>query len=251
MKLIKPDKRPLSIALIGMPRSGSTITGSFFNSLDGGFVVGEPHSMIVADRPFGHDWPAYIDTDAGLFKLYPKGEVDPLRQIEVFALINGFDIYGFKEVCTVKTDPSQIVELYGDRLDAVFVLMREPRKVFRSMTKNTPEGSLPTSPLTFYEWYRSIFEFCDGDYPFPVHIIYYEQFIKNPERHINEVAGWEFEGSVSLRKFPGSGDLSARGSKVVRAKDIGIPYKGNLLDGMDKLYEEFLSARGVNGSTSG
>jgi hypothetical protein len=225
-----------------MPRSGSTIVASFFNSLDGAFIVGEPHSMVAAKRPFGHDWPAMIVTEDGIFKLFPKNDV--LEQIRQYGKVSGASIYGFKEVYTINSDPIEIIKYYKHRIDVVFVLFREPRKNYASALANKPDLSLPMSPLVFMKQLETLVDLCQPTLNTKIFPISYELLIKNPTGHIYDASGWEFDQNndfIKLKKFPGSGDAEGRGSRHIRPSNMRKPFEGDILRKADTMYGTVLA----------
>jgi hypothetical protein len=226
-----------------MARSGSTIIASFFNSLEGGFIVGEPHSAIFSERPFGHDWPIHFTNRHGDFILRQPDDtgVDILQQIQDYAADNGADIYGFKDVWTQNTNPLEIVSSYGERLDYAFLIIREPRAIYQSTLDKYRPGQIAPSPITFYTMYRNTLELCSSEQKSNIIPISYELFVKNPIGHVSDITGWEIEGEVELVQFPGVGDVKGRTSKSIdseyKRKKV---YEGPMLSGSDKLYVEFL-----------
>jgi hypothetical protein len=238
MKLLN-TKRPLSIAVIGMPRSGSTIISSLFNSLDGAFVVGEPHSMVNAPRPFGHDWPAIITTAHGTFNLYPRGDV--LEQIQTYGKKYGADIFGFKEVYTINSDPLEIIKHYGSRIDVTFVIFREPRKNYASILANKPDLSLPMSPLTYISQFKSLVDICNPTLNTKIFPISYELLTRNWVRHMYDAIGWSLAGKMELEKYPGTGDAEGRASKKIRTEIYRKPFDGNILRKADVAYNAVLA----------
>ena len=59
--------RPMSYFIVGLPRSGTTIVASLFNSLEDGFCLGEPHWFIESQREMGktHTDSEFIDMCGG------------------------------------------------------------------------------------------------------------------------------------------------------------------------------------------
>lgn len=229
--------RKIAVAIIGMPRSGTTIITSFLNSLDGAIVVGEPHRMAMREAPDGFRWPTIIDTRFNQFHIRP--EEDVLQQIERFAEFNYLNIYGFKEACMGVLDPIRLVLGYGSRIDIVIVTMRDPRKTYNSMFLLSPTGH----PPPIYDFSDTFVNLVSATFAYQkFRPVILDHFRADPIRAIELATGWKLGGELNLKKYAGGGDPSAATTKRIIGVDRRAQYGGHELDIADEAYQEILNS---------
>ena len=124
MRVETGKDRPVAVAIIGMPRSGSTIVTAFVNALDLSSIWGEPHRSKMTK---------VFKTRYGDTPLDPKQ--DRLEQMRKFAVAKGLRVYGFKEVWDMNLDvwPAEVASRYGNRLDHILLTIRDPLISYSSM----------------------------------------------------------------------------------------------------------------------
>jgi hypothetical protein len=234
MKLIKPRDR-IAIAIIGMPRSGTTIVTSFLNSLDEALIVGEPYRMLRVKRPMNRNLPNIFNSRYGELLFYP--DRDALLQIHAYAFKRSLKIFGFKETWTPDIDPIALVKLYGNWICATFVVIREPRRNYASMIENTPQGHVPVDVSEFNRAYTRLAESTSepGFYSVPL-----ASFMEDPVAAICKDTGWQISGKIELKQFVGSGDTSARSAKKIYKTDRRRPASGSLLGPSINAYQKIL-----------
>jgi hypothetical protein len=226
------------IAMIGMPRSGSTIMSSLINSVDGSFVVGEPHAMARAQRPPGMSHiPNILDTRYGAFRL--ETGTDVLGQLEAFGESAGARIIGFKECWVPVVEPLRLIKHYGDNLSHVLIAIREPRTNYMSIVEREHLGKM--SPEEFTEKYVKLIEYVllnnSVTYNKKAQPIVYELFIENPFEEVRRATGWIIEGDLELKMYAGGGDEKARTSTIVKDYNWREKYAGPELNRADRAYE--------------
>lgn len=225
---------PIGIAVIGMPRSGSTIVTSLLNSFNQAAVFGEPHRSY--DKPTVTEFP----TRYGPLMLEPRVEV--LGQIEKFAMRHRLEMFGFKEVLDPLNNvlPIEIVEGYGERLDYIFVTVRDPRRNYSSLVQLGHAKSLDMSPQAFTAEFR---RFAEGILSFhlpPIIPVVLEKLRMDPMGHIRQVTGWEAPGQYTMQQYSGGGDPHAMKATLVMKTDYRPRYEGNELDEADEYYNAIL-----------
>lgn len=223
---------PICVAVIGMPRSGSTIVTSLLNSFNGAAMFGEPH------RSYGKPSPTKFATRHGDLVLRPKEDV--LTQITRFALERNLDLFGFKEVfdSSMTIDPLNLVESYGDRVDLVFVTIRDPRRNYSSLVQLGHAKSLGLTPEKFVEEYkRFVIELALWKKYVPVIL---EKFRTGPLEQIRRVTGWEVPGQYKMKQYSGGGDPHAMVATLVNRNDYRPRYIGPELDEADEYYNRAL-----------
>lgn len=229
---------PIGVAVIGMPRSGSTIVTALLNSFNRAAVLGEPH------RSFGKPTVTEFTTRHGSLALKPQIEV--LGQIEGFAAEHGLNLFGFKEVLDPLNQvfPIELVEDYADRLDYVFVTIRNPRRNYSSLVQLGHARSLKMSPSDFVTDYGMFIDaVIDLIHPQIVPVIL-EKFRVDPLGHIGQVTGWPVSGTYQLKAYAGGGDPHAQVAATVERHDYRPPYAGAELDEADDYYNEALQLIG-------
>jgi len=232
------DRETLRIALIGMPRSGSTIITAAVNSIGRSLVLGEPHGLARAQRPPGMSHVANIlETEYGLFELKPNFNV--LEQIKAFAQNLLIPIYGFKECLVTRTvDPIRLVEGYGDELDMVLVTLRTPRKNYMSMLQMTNPAHIPVTAFKFATGYMELAEYTRKP---NVHAIFLDRFRHDPVGELRRATGLNIVGDLEFKKFAGGGDVTARVAKKVYMLDRRASWPGESLDDAVIVYDQIWS----------
>lgn len=212
------------IAIVGMPRSGSTIVASYINSIDDVAIVGEPYLQAKRFRPANHDWPTVVSTRYGTLEIPTTRP--PLDCIEEFGGDAGLKIVGFKECRTAAVDVVDLVHELLPRLDLVLVVLREPRKNFMSMRQLTPEGHIPLSVEEFNEWYISL---VDLTYlrTSKVQALNLAFFRIDPALELSDATAWDLEGDHVFKSYSGGGDTNARVAQAVSPVDQRVPYPGD------------------------
>ncbi len=200
------------IAIIGLPRSGSTIVCSFFNSLPRSTVSGE------------------------LFRVIRAQEEHRLEQMVISAEKNNLDIGGIKEVWdnNLKFDPIDFVRRYEDKFDLVFVIFRDPRKHWESISALGHKRSI--SIAEFIDKYLEFYDLLGGKY---VPIVL-QRFIANPESYVRKLTGWDIPEKVILQKYSGGGDPHAMVSKRIVKVDHRPDNKSKKLDRLSPVYKSLL-----------
>jgi hypothetical protein len=212
-----------TVAIIGMPRSGSTIVASYINSMPGVFIVGEPFLAANSPRPMGKLWPTIADTDYGEPLIIHQDRPVFPTIMEFVNKIGGINMVGFKECWTPWTDPITIVEDLG--IHTVLVTIREPPKNYMSMYERRPPDTPPFSVRKFNAEYV---RFCDFPRSYPVaRAVFLDDFRLNPKREIERATGWDLPDHHKFTHFTGGGDESARVATKVKKRDTRTPYNGN------------------------
>jgi hypothetical protein len=219
----------MKVAIIGLPRSGTTITCSFVNSLDGASVWGEPHrgQTRFPDIP--------LKTRYGDVAL-AKTEV--LAHIEEFAKEHDLSICGFKEPLDtyIPVDPIEIVQGYGSRLDKIMVTIRDPGRNFMSMLVL---GHINEDQIEEYAiHYQRFADFCFVE-PRAVPIVL-ERFVKNPVGYMSDKMGIDIPKGHSLKAYTGSGDQRAMWSREIFPSDDRPRYEHDAISGLYVDYEAIL-----------
>lgn len=212
------------VAIVGMPRSGSTIVASYINSLDGALIVGEPFLQVQRPRPTAKAWPTIVPTRYGSLNIPYQASV--LDSIDDFAKYKPIQILGFKECMTAAVDVVDLVQHLLPVLDLVLVVLREPRKNFMSMRQLTPEGHIPLSVEEFNEWYIRLVDltYLRTSKIQPLNLDF---FRINPALELEDATGWDLAGEHAFRQYAGGGDTSARTAKSVAPVDQRVPYPGD------------------------
>jgi len=212
------------IAIIGMPRSGSTIVASYINSITGAMIIGEPFLQAKRPRPEGKEWPTIVDTRYGTLKI-PYGD-SVVGCIDEFAENKLVQISGFKECMTAAVDVVDLVEELLPRLDLVLVVLREPRKNFMSMRQLTPEGHIPLSVEEFNQWYIKLVDFAYLRTS-KIQPINLDFFRIDPALELSDATGWDLKGNHVFKSYSGGGDTNARVAQAVSPVDQRVPYAGD------------------------
>jgi hypothetical protein len=164
----------LTYFILGLPNSGTTIVASFFNSLDDGFCICEPHWYVERGNPIDQVGP---DCCGKVAEMWPLANVKDIREIyPLFVLpavtIGGFHLGGYKETWRNDDLSHKLLRAYLSRVD-FFVLVH--RRLDRPLKRL-------------------------GDNPKAVNVDY-ETFRADPLGHVNTaLAGrFEIEGPVVLK----------------------------------------------------
>ena len=220
-----------SIGIIGMPRSGTTIVASFINSLDRATIWGEAH------RVWARTSPIMMDTRYGIGVLRNSGDV--LGQVKAFAEKNDLLIYGTKDVLDgIVTDPIATYRSYGWKYDQVFVVFRNPRKVWASMKSLGNASGLGMTEDRFIQKSNAFVDYCirtNNATP-----IILERFREDPIKYMSTKMGLEISGPVILEKYSGTGDRGAMHAKEIRPITKRMPDDSPALDRAVEAYMEVL-----------
>lgn len=225
MHIANIPTRPIEIAMIGMPRSGSTIMSSLVNSINNAMIVGEPHAMARAHRPerLKHV-PTLVETRYGTISISP-GYDDILTQLEFYAVQLGVNIVGFKECWVPSVYPIELVESYKNRLTNKVVMVRDPARNYSSIRSlSRSDADMPID-----EFVAKFVALVDYGLRDDVGIMLYELFIANPLKALKVATGWDVVGVPELEMYSGGGDLKARGSKNIDRYDYREPYQDSRL----------------------
>lgn len=231
MKVNTAGRGITAVAVIGTPRSGSTIITSFLNSLDGATIWGEPHGyhMSIRERiPF--------KTRHGDGVLVPGNDV--LSQIEKFATEHNLLIYGFKDLwdATKGICPIEIVTDYGGRLDKVLLSTRHPRKTYASMIALGHPDSITAK--IFSDKYVEFCEYClDNEKCTP---IFLDSFRESPIRSVGAATGWTIDGALEMKQYTGGGDPHGMQSSSIMPHDGRGPYTGSELNDATEAYHALI-----------
>lgn len=210
---------PLVVAVIGMPRTGTTIFSRYLSSLGMSLIVGEPHRMLQESRS---TWPIICDSPYGALFLRHYSD-KPLDQIIAFAKHHGIStMVGFKETWSNFVDPIDLIMEYSvyQPIHRVFVCVRDPVRTYKSILCNTPEDRevLPVERFAFH--YIRLVHACNPETsPFgdtDVTAIDLDHFRKWPRSYLENRTGWKIDGPESpttrygLVMYTGGGDVMAR-----------------------------------------
>ncbi len=204
------------IAVIGMPRSGTTIVSAYLNSQLGALVVGEPHGIekTAQHRSRLTTLPYRLSlTQYGELALYYFKPV--LDQIEEFAEIEGVSILGFKEAWTPDINPIKIIEENADRIDRTIITLREPRRNYSSILKHYSLVS-GISAATFENHWKALYRY--GVTNDKARFVILDQFRASPASSLQRASGLDIR-EEDLLSLPGNGDAVARASTEIRKID--------------------------------
>lgn len=226
------------IAIVGLPRSGSTIVTSFINSLDDALIVGEPYRMTGAERPPRmRARPTICHTRYGILNLFPRSDLGIFQQIEYFAQKVGASLYGFKECETPGYDVIDIIENCGSALDHILVTIRDPLKNLGSIKELTgPSDGPPSvrglgdgSPSNsgFTDRFMKMVDIVDSGMGNPVIL---DRFIQDPAAEISRATGWQLVGKHEFKQYAGGGDPMAMTAKYIKTADRRAPYRGHIAE---------------------
>ena len=215
-----------SVAIIGMPRSGTTIVASFINSLDRATIFGEAGKL-----PKLFNDPRPFDTRYGRLMMLPQENI--LKQIEGFAIKHDLLIYGTKNVFDPWVDPTSMD--YSE-YDHVYVMFRNPRKVWSSMVALNNASGLGMNVDMFIEKHRDFVDFCLSTEKAKPIIL--DRFRESPIAYMSQQMGIEINGPVVLEQYTGGGDPNAIKDKEVRRKSQRVPDENPALDKAASAYME-------------
>lgn len=223
-----------AVAVIGMPRSGSTIIASFINSIDRATIWGEPHHYQAQNN-------VVFKTRYGNRVLIKDADV--LQQIRDFSAKKDLAIYGFKELWNISTNlcPIEVVRHYKDRLQATLVSTRHPRKTYGSLLALGFPKSI--TPEIFSAKYIEFCTFClENDRCSPVFL---DEFRATPMKSVAKATGWEISGELAIKQYTGGGDLLAMGSSKIISHDQRAGYIGEELDDATDAYHALMQEYNV------
>lgn len=238
-----------TIAIVGPPRSGTTIVAKYINSIGGVFIVSEPYQAALKPRPPRMKfWPTIVETEYGNFGIVP--EQDAWDQVKIFAnrVEPGLSVIGFKECQSPIVNAADIAGSLMDNkeVDRTIVVMRHPRLVFESMLWNTPEGHERTTPQELAQMYDELYDLVDN-YPEQTAIIFLDWFRAYPTEEVQKATGWSISGLTinTLDPLPGGGDPTALGSTSVSRIDTQRPSPRRDLDRAVEIYEDMWAPEAV------
>ena len=222
------------VMVAGLPRTGTTVVASFLNSIEGATIWGEPHRSkgVSGDMPMRSRY--------GETHFRPRGNV--VDQIESFADMNNLWLYGLKEVEDphLGVSPMEIASEQGDRLDLVFVMIRNPRKTWTSLDAIGHSRGLGWSVDIFADEYIKFANFSlNNNKTVPVIM---SAFLRSPVVYMQGKLGLEIAGGLRLLQYTGGGDphTTPLGS-VIRGSDNRLEYDGEELDEAEELYRRIIS----------
>jgi len=204
----------MRVAIIGLPRSGSTIVASVVNSIDGSLIIGEPHRLTSMPRPRGFEKrPIIFHTRYGRFDAYKGSSI--LDQIDEFALQHDTTMWGFKECQTFMTDALDlVVSEYSGRIDKVLDTIRHPLTNYSSLNAL---GHRPWEPESYNKAYASLVKYSmTNAIASPVVL---ELFRKNPVGVIESALGVSAQSAFPLKQYGGGGDTYASTAKKIMKED--------------------------------
>lgn len=231
------NRQKQSVLVFGIPRSGTTITCTFLNSIKNAFCISEPILGAFLN-------PTQVRWD----KIEVCNETDPHLimehcQTELYKR-DEFLIGGIKEIWTPLHRAFSDCALESDRFDKTIFVVRNPVDIFASWRATTwgrqptddQKGLLsyddPNYMIFTYQKYLELIE----QHSNKGKVLLYESFIVDPKKTMN-LCGIMVEGEVSLRNnIYQLGDGNARKSKNVNK----MPSKRRLLH--DKEIEKIESS---------
>lgn len=164
----------LTYFILGLPNNGTTIVASFFNSLEDGFCICEPHWYVERGHPLANVGEGCCGKVASM---WPLANVKEPREIyPAFILpavtIGGYHLGGYKETWRDDDLGHKLIEAHVPRVDFFVVVHRHEGAFLRNL----------------------------GRYDKAVNIEY-QAFRVDPLRHVNAaLAGrFEIEGPVVLK----------------------------------------------------
>jgi hypothetical protein len=220
-----PAERKLCVGLYGMPRSGSTIIASFFNSIDRSFCLSEPFRSRVMLK---------LDTEFGPIVIRPKSKI---MDIVSFVQQHEPRIYGWKEVYN-RGVPGQFWRIMSETLpllDTRVAVIRDPRRAYASHVALATGGDAWPAR----EWQAAYLSVYHTLLHFNFRFLLFERFLSNPIDHVNETLGLGLYGVPGLvpNQLKG-GDVGGMESARIRKEDIRPPYQGDGIEQAESLYRE-------------
>lgn len=199
MRTNLPFGSQLTYFILGLPRSGTTIVASFFNSLEDGFCLGEPHWYVEAGHPLASVGPDCCGKVASLWDMAKVESIDHILPcfIRPAVVIGEYKVGGYKE--TWRADPlgERLLEQHIPKVDFFVLVHRNANEVWRSQIKRGwPEQEWPFSRAVV----GAVKLYETGNHPKAVSIEY-DEFRVDPLRCVNRaLAGrFEIEGPVALQ----------------------------------------------------
>jgi hypothetical protein len=203
------------IAIVGMPRSGTTVVSAYLNSQPGALVIGEPHSIEKKAPSREMSIPYHVaETQYGILAFY-KG-MPIMDQIKAFAQKNDVSVLGFKEAWIPRVDPIQIIESYCDWLDRIIVVLREPRRTYNSISQRFTQRQA-LEPVTFEEHWKALYRY--GATSDRARFVILDQFRQDPAGSLRRASGLDIQEIDNMLHFPGDGDPPARAGGKVKPVD--------------------------------
>jgi len=191
--------RELTYFILGLPRSGTTIVASLFNSLQDGFCLGEPHWYVKAGHRIEDVGPdccgkvGYLWVRAGVsevMSIYPCF-------IRPAVCIGGYHLGGYKETWRGDILGRLLVKRHLPKVDFFVLVHRDPLDVWHSQLG----CNWPTDEWTQARAVKGARLLCKlGASPKAVNV-WYEDFRADPLGHLNAALAGRFEiqGPVSLQ----------------------------------------------------
>ena len=189
---------PMTYFIIGLPRSGTTIVASLFNSMEDGFCLGEPHWFIKSQLEMGKNYtiPECIDMcgGKGIFtsKDYAQMHCSDFLLPNLIAYklrTSSYLLGGYKETYRGDVLGMRMLALDSIVSDLVIIVLREPYEVHESqMRVNWPAEKWPL--VKAEEGDAILRSFLVDDNVIPVE---YNNFCANPIKTINTSLDGRFQ----------------------------------------------------------
>lgn len=132
-----PYGTQLTYFILGLPRSGTTIVASLFNSLEDGFCLGEPHWYVEAGHDIERVGPDCCGKVAPLWDRAKVSEVDAILPcfIRPAVVIGDYKLGGYKE--TWRDDPlgRRLLERHIPKVDFFILVHRNGVEAWRSQIR--------------------------------------------------------------------------------------------------------------------
>lgn len=206
----------LTYFILGLPRSGTTIVASLFNSLDDGFCLGEPHWYVEA----GHELAAVGKGCCGkVGHLWDQAAVEEPKSIysqfiAPAVVIGGYNLGGYKETWRGDELGYWLLEEHLSRVDFFVLVFRDPIECYDSqMGVGWPADEWTPARAQMGDSYLRWL----SDHGRAV-VVEYDLFRRDPLGHLNAALAGRFEiqGPVELQPTGWSfGDPRANRSRVI------------------------------------
>lgn len=190
MKTSLTDEKLLFFVL-GIPRSGTTIVGMFFNSLTDGFCLGEPHWYLHS----GH-------TDDGAYgkvKEYYREVTDPklIMQTNIIPILQKgpFCVGGYKATWHRgnREEMTEIIESHLSLVDFFIVVFRNPVLTLSSLRATDGWEYREPGPINKdYDYLDKLAQHPKGN------AVVFEDFCNQPLAYMKSRIPFEVQGSFNL-----------------------------------------------------
>jgi hypothetical protein len=241
MKAILPYQHMFSIT--GIPRSGTTILNTLFNSLDNGFSISEPLLGLFNDPKSVSSGKINIDLNRNPYLV--------LDQLNKFLQENNnYDLGGIKEVFNPEEDSYEVYS-NSEYINFVVIIIRNPLYVFNSWFLCKWKDKY--NQVEYLKWlYESLIDFYKKTMQEkPVYVISYEKLISDKINHINDAfSGYmNIEGNLKLKdsKFSLGDPLALKSNDILKLDRSLLPqvlHSDNyyyIKDNISPLHEELQS----------